>query len=211
MVLCNTCYLIKTRARQLRNTKNPKEMSETTITYDLAHYTFRVFILLQWILLFITIIPWATLQKGKKRGNPARWQRNWLKEQRAATTQDFHPSSAAGERERAGWWPWSHSCQALNHRTRRWMLQMVSVELLESRQPETSSKSPLWWWQVWVPTRNACTPVAPLQHMSLCLLHLESDAQLDGSMLISIHKILMAEGENRLLQVSLCCGNFFSQ
>lgn len=30
-----------------------------------------------------------------------------------ATPYDLSPSSA--EEERAGWWPWSHSCHALNH------------------------------------------------------------------------------------------------
>lgn len=67
------------------------------------------------ILLFLTTIPRATLPKGKKGGKPARWQRNWLKEQTEATPPGFSPSSAAGER--AGWWPWSRSCRALNHRS----------------------------------------------------------------------------------------------
>lgn len=118
MVLCNTRYLIKTHARQLwkQCTKIPPKISETTITYDLAHYTFRVFILLQWndTTSYYNHAKGYTA-KGREGRGPARQQRDWLKEQIAATPQDFSPSSAA--RERAGWWPWSHSCQALNHRS----------------------------------------------------------------------------------------------
>lgn len=132
MVLCNTCYLIKTHARQLwkQRTKNPKEISETTITYDLAHYTFWVFTLLQWIntASYYNHAKGYTA-KGREGRGPARWQRDWLKEQIAATPQDFSPSSVARERELVGGLEVT-AARLWTTEARHWMLQMVSVGLV---------------------------------------------------------------------------------
>lgn len=83
------------------------------------------------ILLFLTIIPRATLPKGKKGGKPARWQRNWLKEQTAATPQ-VSLQAQQQERELVGGLEVG-AAVLWTTEARRWMLQMVSVELLEKQ------------------------------------------------------------------------------